>query len=227
MPAPPWPTTAARSCCSIRRASPPMPGSCFDQSEFEKRSSQGRSMPQPPREETPALAVPRPRRRQRAIRLAVVERIEDVPADAIRLSAGRLRVALGDQILPLCGCDDGAPRQGKLAHPAPDRRRQRARLRLCRGRSTSSTLARRRAARAAPGEVAGVALIDGEQVEIARSLLAVRGLGRRRRAPTRRAPVCALPAGDPWMENMLRPLLESAGYRVVAADRVAADAAMS
>jgi two-component system chemotaxis sensor kinase CheA len=30
-------------------------------------------------------------------------------------------------------------------------------------------------------------------------------------------PVCAIPAGDPWMENILRPIIESAGYDVVAA----------
>src|SRR5690606_29789634 len=37
-------------------------------------------------------------------------------------------------------------------------------------------------------------------------------------------PVCALPEGDPWMDNMLRPLIESMGYRVVAAGAgVAAD----
>ena len=27
--------------------------------------------------------------------------------------------------------------------------------------------------------------------------------------------VCRLPAGDPWMQNMLRPIVEAAGYRVV------------
>jgi len=28
-------------------------------------------------------------------------------------------------------------------------------------------------------------------------------------------PVCALPKDDPWMDNILRPIIESAGYRVV------------
>jgi len=38
------------------------------------------------------------------------------------------------------------------------------------------------------------------------------------------APVCALPPGDPWMDTILRPLIESLGYRVVAAaDGVVAD----
>jgi two-component system chemotaxis sensor kinase CheA len=39
--------------------------------------------------------------------------------------------------------------------------------------------------------------------------------------PESERPVCALPVGDPWMENILRPIIVSAGYRVVPADRVA------
>ncbi len=75
----------------------------------------------------------------------------------------------------------------------------------------------------APGEVAGVALIDGVQVETldpywlfaAHADAAGNGAG---------APVCALPEGDPWIDNMLRPLIESLGYRVVPArEGVAAD----
>jgi two-component system chemotaxis sensor kinase CheA len=29
--------------------------------------------------------------------------------------------------------------------------------------------------------------------------------------------VCAIPPGDPWLENMLRPMVESLGYRVIPA----------
>ncbi|MEO7177843.1 MAG: chemotaxis protein CheA, partial [Allosphingosinicella sp.] len=37
------------------------------------------------------------------------------------------------------------------------------------------------------------------------------------RAPTAAGrPVCAMPAGDPFMDAILRPLVESAGYEVVA-----------
>src|SRR5436309_4156047 len=45
---------------------------------------------------------------RRALRLAVVDRIEEVPASAIRQSAGQLRVQLGEAILPLAGVADGA-----------------------------------------------------------------------------------------------------------------------
>ena len=36
--------------------------------------------------------------------------------------------------------------------------------------------------------------------------------------------VCRLPSDDPWMQNMLRPIVEAAGYRVIGdADEGAAD----
>jgi two-component system chemotaxis sensor kinase CheA len=66
-------------------------------------------------------------------------------------------------------------------------------------------------------------LIDKVQVELLDPhwLFAAHGDA----APSEAAqPVCALPEGDPWMEAMLRPLVESLGYRVVAArEGVAAD----
>ncbi|CAA9523359.1 MAG: Signal transduction histidine kinase CheA, partial [uncultured Sphingomonas sp.] len=43
---------------------------------------------------------------RRAIQLAVVDRIEEVPASAIHLGAGQLRVKLGEGILPLIGMDE-------------------------------------------------------------------------------------------------------------------------
>ena len=69
----------------------------------------------------------------RAVPVALVERIEDVAAEAIRFSAGRLRVAVGERILPLAGCR-GRAGDGQAAHPSPHRRRRRARLRFRRGR---------------------------------------------------------------------------------------------
>ena len=42
---------------------------------------------------------------RRAIRLALVDRIEEVSRDCIRHAAGQLRVQLGESILPLAGAD--------------------------------------------------------------------------------------------------------------------------
>jgi two-component system chemotaxis sensor kinase CheA len=157
---------------------------------------------------------------RRAVRLAVVERIEDVATSLVRITAGRLRVVVDGHILPLAGCTD---------LPAADKLRI---LRLSDGAGELAyafrdvidilPIGKVRNAAAANGEIAGVALVGGEQVELLNPywLFATHGVsdvGSER-------PVCAMPLSDPWMENMLRPLVESLGYQVVAAaDGVTAD----
>jgi two-component system chemotaxis sensor kinase CheA len=141
----------------------------------------------------------------------VVERIEDVAAEAVCVSAGRLRAALGDRILPLAGCQ-AAPESGKLRI-----------LRLTDGSAEIAygfaevvdirSLAVELQPAPAPGEVAGVFLVDGVQVELLDPhwLFAAHGDAA---ASDADPPVCALPEGDPWIDNMLRPLIESLGYRI-------------
>jgi hypothetical protein len=74
---------------------------------------------------------------------------------------------------------------------------------------------------AAPGEIGGVTLIGGDQVEVLDPfwLFATHKV-ESSSAPS--GPVCAICADDPWMQNILRPIIESAGYRVVAEGEVAA-----
>jgi two-component system chemotaxis sensor kinase CheA len=154
---------------------------------------------------------------RRAVPVGLVERIEDVPVSTIGFSAGRLRVALEGRILPLCGCA-GAPATEKLRI-----------LRLTDGDTEIAygfaevidiralVLDLQRAS--APGEVAGVFLVDGATVE----LLDPHWLFASHADVADQAsqPVCALPEGDPWVDNMLRPLIESLGYRIArAGDRV-------
>ena len=65
-----------------------------------------------------------------------------------------------------------------------------------------------------PGEISGVSLINGEPAELvdAHWLFANHvGAAARAMEPM----VCRLPGDDPWMQNMLRPIVEAAGYRVV------------
>ena len=152
---------------------------------------------------------------RRAVPVALIERIEDVPAAAIRRSAGKLRVALGERIIPLAGVEK-APKDGKLRI-----------LRLTDGVAEIAygfaevidirAVALEVQPAPAPGEVGGVALIDGEQVETLDPYWLFAAYGDAAAADGAAQPVCALPEGDPWMENMLRPLIESLGYRVVAA----------
>lgn len=153
---------------------------------------------------------------RRAVRLAMVDRIEEVPASAIRWGAGQLRVQLGESILPLAGCDS-PPGDG-------------AKLRLFRLSDGEAEvgLAFREVidmaeidgefiAADVPGEIAGVALVGGEPAELvdvhwlfARLAAGTGAAGRER--------VCRLPSDDPWMQNMLRPIVEAAGYRVVGSE---------
>jgi two-component system chemotaxis sensor kinase CheA len=158
---------------------------------------------------------------RRAVPVAVIERIEDVPADAIRFSAGRLRIAIGDTILPLAGCT-GAPDEAKVRV-----------LRLTDGATEIAyAFAEVVDIRAvvlelqpapAPGEIAGVALIDGSQVELLDPYWLFAAHADAASEATEPL-VCALPVGDPWMDTILRPLIESLGYRIVAAgEGVAAD----
>jgi two-component system chemotaxis sensor kinase CheA len=151
---------------------------------------------------------------RRGVPVSLVERIEDVPCSAVAHSAGRLRVSIGDRILPLVGCP-GVPAEGKLRV-----------LRLTDGASEIAygfaevidirALRLEAQPAPAPGEVGGVTLIDGEQVELIDPhwLFATHGDPSRDESEQ---PVCALPEGDPWIESMLRPLVECLGYRVVAA----------
>jgi two-component system, chemotaxis family, sensor kinase CheA len=150
---------------------------------------------------------------RRAVRLAMVDRIEEVSASAIQWGAGQLRVQLGEAILPLAGCE-APPAEG-------------AKMRLFRlsDGETEVGLAFREVIDMAEiagevitadvaGEVAGVTLINGEPAELVdvHWLFARLGGGS---SDSQKQAVCRLPSDDPWMQNMLRPIVEAAGYRVV------------
>ncbi len=150
---------------------------------------------------------------KRLVPVAAVQRIEDVRAEAVRLSAGRLHVALGETLLPLEGCGSEAPgRPIRL-------------LRLSDGHDEIAygfaevvdilPLPGGLMPAAAPGEVRGVVLVGDEQAELLDLHWLFARHGGRPAARSAR-PVCAIPAGDPFMDAILRPLIESAGYEVVA-----------
>lgn len=152
--------------------------------------------------------------RLRLVPVAAVQRIDDVRPGAIRLSAGRLHVVLGDTLLPLQGCGGAVPER-------PIRL-----LRLGDGHSEFAygfadvvdiiPLPSGLMPATEPGEVRGVLLVGEEQAELLDLHWLFARHGGRPRASAAR-PVCAIPAGDPFMDAILRPLVESAGYTVVAA----------
>ncbi|MBV9930138.1 MAG: chemotaxis protein CheA [Alphaproteobacteria bacterium] len=164
----------------------------------------------PERTATPFLLFRTVGGAKRMVEAGAAQRIEDLRADAVRATAGRLRVAIGDAILPLEGCAE-----------APPEERFRA-LRLTDGAGEIAYAVREvidmvafageAIPAPAPGEVRGVALVAGEQVEI----LDLHWLFGRHAAPAAgdRRPICLLAADDPFAATILRPLVETAGYEV-------------
>ena len=153
---------------------------------------------------------------RRAVRLAVVDRIEEVARDTVKNAAGQLRVQVGETILPLAGASSGELAGEKVrvfrlndgAHEI--------------GYAFSevidfATIEHDVIHADRPGEISGVSLIEGEPAELidAHWLFAHHvGAAARQAEPL----VCRLPSDDPWMQNMLRPIVEAAGYRVVGDD---------
>jgi two-component system chemotaxis sensor kinase CheA len=158
---------------------------------------------------------------KRMIGLAAVERVEEVRPEQVAFTGGRCRVTLGDQILPLEGCDappsqpikvlrvtDGACDIGYAAAEIIDIAAIPAGL----SRAAES------------GEVAGVVLIGGEQIElIDLHWLFARAFAAEAAAPLR--PACLLAGSDPFLETILRPLVEAAGYRALRPGEAGAEAA--
>jgi two-component system, chemotaxis family, sensor kinase CheA len=150
---------------------------------------------------------------RRALRLAVVDRIEEVEASAVSQTAGQLRVQLGETILPLAGATSMELGEGKVRL-----------FRLNDGVHEIgyafakvidfATIENDIIHAERPGEVSGVSLINGEPAELVDPhWLFANHVGSAARAS---APlVCRMPEDDPWMQNMLRPIVEAAGYRVV------------
>jgi two-component system chemotaxis sensor kinase CheA len=153
---------------------------------------------------------------RRALRLAVVDRIEEVEPSAITEAAGQLRVQLGEAILPLAGAT--------LDQIGADKVRI---FRLNDGVQELGYAFREVIDFAAiehdvihaehEGEISGVSLVNGEPAELidAHWLFANHVGSAARQKQTL---VCRLPSDDPWMQNMLRPIVEAAGYRVVGED---------
>ena len=150
---------------------------------------------------------------RRALRLAVVDRIEEVERKAIRKAAGQLRVQLGDAILPLAGAEALEKGEGKVRI-----------FRLNDGsheigyafREVIDLMAMDKALIPAdtPGAVSGVTLVGGEPAELIDAhWLFAHHLGAAARPQVQS--VCRLPTDDPWMQNMLRPIVEAAGYLVI------------
>ena len=153
---------------------------------------------------------------RRALRLAVVDRIEEVEASAVKEAAGQLRVQVGETILPLAGASeanigDEKVRLFRLNDGAQEMAYAFADVIDFAAIEHEIIHAER------PGEVSGVSLVNGQPAELIDAhWLFANHVGNATRAGE--PLVCRLPDDDPWMQNMLRPIVEAAGYRVVGGD---------
>ena len=150
---------------------------------------------------------------RRALRLAVVDRIEEVSRDAVKQAAGQLRVQVGETILPLAGASGADLGESKVRM-----------FRLNDGTHEIgyafaevidfATIDNDIIHSERPGEISGVSLVNGEPAELVDPhwLFANHVCAAAKAADQL---VCRLPSDDPWMQNMLRPIVEAAGYRVV------------
>lgn len=148
----------------------------------------------------------------RAVPLSVVDRVESVSADRISRSGGTRRLVVDGQIIPLIAGGELPP--GPIVDV----------IRLTDGEGEVGyaiaealdivALPDEVMPSLTPGAVSGVALIDGQPVELLDPfwLFAAERADIRRPADT--APAVAI-GNDPWMRSFVAPMLAQAGYRVV------------
>lgn len=149
--------------------------------------------------------------RRRAVPLAIIDRVETVPADAARFSGGRMRLLIDGRIVPLASLGEIAGR--------PD-------LAVLRIKDGDAEVAYAIAETvdivaipadivpsAQPGPILGVVTIDDEQIELIDPQWLLGPDSGDAVQPG--APLCLIDGeGDSWIATFLKPVLEAAGYRV-------------
>jgi two-component system chemotaxis sensor kinase CheA len=130
----------------------------------------------------------------------------------VRSDGSHSQIVIDDEILPLAGLD------GQNLSPGPLEV-----LRLSDGACEVIYAIREMIDTAAiegelipiegSGLIAGITLVDGQPYEVLDSL-ALFARHARPAAPARQ-PLCRMPADDRWLQDFLRPLVESAGYAVI------------
>ncbi|MDG5487551.1 chemotaxis protein CheW [Sphingomonas sp. BGYR3] len=150
---------------------------------------------------------------RRIVPLAAVDRVEQVTTDAIRESAGRLRMTIDGTIIPLAtvapvdGLDrvsvlrlhDGATEIGYAVRESVD----------------IVQVTEPLVPAAAPGHVAGVTLVDGEPTELLDLIWLFATHGDHHHPAAAVQPLCLI--GDDasgWTQTFLRPIIEGMGFRV-------------
>ncbi|OWK32241.1 chemotaxis protein CheA [Sphingomonas mucosissima] len=163
---------------------------------------------EPVAEGTPGLLFEALDGRRRIVPLSAVERIEAVQAESIREAGGRWWATARDGLVALIVAGGAPPRGGELA------------ALMLPGADTATGYLARRAIDIVsfhddllPSNnpaVSGILVIEGEPIEVLDPAHLRPG-----RSDEKPAPICLLQGPDTaWMEAMLSPLIEAAGYRI-------------
>ena len=151
---------------------------------------------------------------RRALPVEAIDRIEAVTPDMLRLAAGILWLTIGDRAVRLWGSAD---RQSPDAIGSVLRLRADAAEIAYPVREVIDLIDLPTEVAPVPvqhGEapIAGIAMVEGEPVELLDTLCLLEGVAAGRQ------PLCLLQGSEgAWMEAFLRPTIEAAGYRVVRA----------
>ena len=164
---------------------------------------------EPVAEGTTALLFEALDEERRLIPLSAVERIEAVQAEAIRHAGGRWWATAREGLVALLVDGEAPPTQGELA------------VLMVPGAETATGYLVRRALDIVTFSddllpsgkfgVSGILVLDGDPVEVVDPACLMP-----QPAGSGTPPICLMQGGDTaWMEAMLSPLIEAAGYRVV------------
>lgn len=144
---------------------------------------------------------------RRGIALRAVDRIETVAAGSLRQAGGRWWITGGAGLVRLLPIDGAPPLDGELAVLLLDHAEGAIGYLVSRALDIVTIDADVLAAERS-GIVTGIAVIDGEPIELLDPLRLAEG------RPAAK-PICLLQGEDGlWMETFLRPTIEAAGYRV-------------
>ncbi|HYG67414.1 MAG TPA: chemotaxis protein CheW, partial [Anaeromyxobacteraceae bacterium] len=150
---------------------------------------------------------------RRAIAMSAVEQVERADASAVRQPGPDAQIVLGEDILPLAGVPAGCTlpeRITVLRLGDGDERLAYAAREVLDIAELNGVLKRVNG----QAQVVGVTMVDGETAELVdcHALFA----GNASQSAGHGALTCRLSGDDAWMRNFLAPIIEAAGYTIVA-----------
>jgi two-component system chemotaxis sensor kinase CheA len=149
---------------------------------------------------------------RRAVAMSAVIRVEKVLQDKVRLAGINSKVVIEERILPLAGIPEDFELGEKLSLFRISDGSGEVALAFEEMIDLVSLTENATKASDRDGSNA-LALIGGQPTEIVDCLALFEAFGMEAAEAT--SPVCRIPSDDPWMRDFLRPLVESAGYRVI------------